>query len=362
MALIARRPCAHDLVARHDIENALSLHSRGVDRADAALIAASYHDDATVDYGFFDGVAADLATILSDAQKDTPPTAHRTGHCWIAVDGERAVSESYVIAYAEDAMQRLIFGRYLDRHECRSGEWRIVHRQYVMAGNMNAPSTVSRPGSSADFAGYAMHGAKRASDPGRGILNHFANRITREGNPMTKGSTDRDDARLDAALSRAEIHDLCAAYCRGVDRADKALLLSVFLPDAPVSLQVTNGTARQFAEDICRFVVNAAQTVFHSIANEWIEVSGDHGVGELYVIAAMIADGRETLTGGRYLDRYERRDGRWYIAERAFITDWNSTRPSTMQHDGLYETLPLAGRADRSDPVYDLWASLEREG
>ena len=353
---------AHDastLIARAEIGNALALHSRGVDRADAALIAASYHDDATVDYGFFDGAAADLARILADAQKDTPPTMHRTGYCWIAVDGDRAVSESYVVAYAEDAVQRLIFGRYLDRHERRDGQWRIAHRRYVMAGNMNAPSTVSRPDAMPDLAGFGAHGAKRASDPGRAILNHFAGTMRREGQAMTNGDTDHHDARLDAALSRAEIHDLSMAYCRGVDRADKDLINSIFLPGATVSLQITNGTAQQFAEDVCALVKNGPEVVFHSIANEWVEVAGDHGVGELYVIAAMIVDGQEMLTGGRYLDRYERREGRWYIAERAFVTDWNSARPTTMQRDGLYESLPLDGRTDRSDPVYALWASLE---
>ena len=35
----------------------------------------------------------------------------------------------------------------------------------------------------------------------------------------------------------------------------------------------------------------------------------------------------ERLTGGRYVDRFERRDGRWRIAERTFVLDWMRTRP-----------------------------------
>ncbi|MFN4135059.1 MAG: nuclear transport factor 2 family protein [Novosphingobium sp.] len=88
-----------DLVARHGILNALAAHSRGVDRADANLLASAYHEGATVDYGFFAGPAATLVDILAGAQKSAPPTLHRTSNCWIRVDGNAATSESYVIAY-----------------------------------------------------------------------------------------------------------------------------------------------------------------------------------------------------------------------------------------------------------------------
>jgi hypothetical protein len=40
--------------------------------------------------------------------------------------------------------------------------------------------------------------------------------------------TEPADAALHDALARAEIHDLCMAYARGVDRADRALLASIF--------------------------------------------------------------------------------------------------------------------------------------
>ncbi|GGC17161.1 hypothetical protein GCM10011371_00760 [Novosphingobium marinum] len=341
-----------DLAARHQILNALAVHSRGVDRADATLLGSAYHDDATVDYGFFAGPAKDLVAILADAQAGTPPTLHRTAAPFIRVSGDTAVSESYVIAYVEEAdAQRIVFGRYLDRHEGRDGVWRLTHRQYLLEGNSNRPNSNARPAAPGDDPNYVPQGGKRGADPGSAFLSHFR----AKGKSMASASP--ASTGLDAALARAEIQDLVMSYCRGVDRGDGDLLRSIFADDATVSLGITNGTASQFAQDIVAFVTSdVVEVVFHSVANQWIEVRGDSAVGEHYAIANMVSQGQETLTGGRYLDSYEKRDGRWLIVERVFVTDWTSTQPSTMQKDGIYEALSW-GRNDMSDPVYDLWRS-----
>ena len=45
----------------------LATHSPGVDRGDEQLFALAYHEDATVDYGFFNGPARELIPILCSA-------------------------------------------------------------------------------------------------------------------------------------------------------------------------------------------------------------------------------------------------------------------------------------------------------
>jgi hypothetical protein len=345
-----------DLIARHGILNALAVHSRGVDRADLNLLSSAYHPDATVDYGFFEGPAATLAAILADAQKGTPPTLHRTSNPWIVVDGNRAVSESYVAAYVEDAeMQRLVFGRYHDRHECRGGEWRLSHRTYVLDGNVNRPTTVQRPDPPVTLNHFVPNGAKGAADPGRALLAHHAasTRSSQKAEPMTT-----DPSALDAALSRAAIHDLVMAYCRGVDRGDADLLKSIFHEDSTVVSGVINGSGADFAEHIVAYCTQNLDYCFHSVANEWIEVKGDHAVGEHYVIAQMTVGGNDVMTGGRYIDSYERRHGQWKIGSRTFVADWNTTHPSTLQLDGFYEALKTRGSFGRSDPIYAHWGSL----
>lgn len=343
-----------DLIARHGILNALANHSRGVDRADANLLGSAYHPGATVDYGFFAGPAATLVDILAGAQKSALPTLHRTSNCWIRVDGNSATSESYVIAYVEEAgLQRWVFGRYLDRLELRDNAWRLVHRTYVLDGNVNRPNSATRADPPTGFEHFVPAGAKGAADPGRALLAfHAASART---TAMTS-SADRE-AALDAALARAEIHDLCMAYARGVDRADAALLASIFTDDSTVISGVVNGSGQTFAHEITAFVRDNLEMCFHSVANEWIEVRGNEAVGEHYVIAQMVQAGTEVLTGGRYIDRYVKQDGRWLIQSRTFVADWNHSHPSTMERDGFYEALSIRGRFGREDPIYAHWAA-----
>ena len=346
---------AETLVARHHILNALALHSRGVDRADAALLGAAYHAGATVDYGFFKGDAATLVAILAEAQKASGPTLHRTTNCWIKVDGATARAESYVIAYAEGPdVQRIIMGRYLDRLALLEGAWRLTHRSYVLEANINRAGLSGRPDPSPDDAHFAPAGGKGAADPGRALLAYYVAAASSRSGALSMTPTAHD---LDTALARAEIHDLAMAYCRGVDRADEALIASIFAPDSAVVTGVVNGTGAAFAIAICDFVRSELDLCFHSVANEWIEIDGDEAVGELYAIAHMVKDGQEMTTGGRYLDRYVRRDGKWLIQSRTFVTDWNMSHPSTLERGGFYEALSNWGRFGKDDPVYAHWAS-----
>ncbi|MFY7836116.1 MAG: nuclear transport factor 2 family protein [Novosphingobium sp.] len=343
-----------DLIARHGILNALANHSRGVDRADANLLGSAYHDDATVDYGFYAGPAATLVDILASAQKTALPTLHRTSNCWIKVDGQRATAESYVIAYVEEAdLQRWVMGRYLDQLEYKNDEWRLTHRTYVLDGNVNRPNSASRNDPPTGFEHFVPSGGKGAADPGRALLALHA--ASARNTSMTP--SENREAALDAALARAEIHDLLMAYARGVDRADEALLASIFTEDSTVISGVVNGSGKDFAQQITAFVSQNLEMCFHSVANEWIDVRGDEAVGEHYVIAQMVQSGTEVLTGGRYIDRYVKRDGKWLIQSRTFVADWNHSHPSTMERDGLYEALTNRGCFGAADPVYAHWAA-----
>jgi SnoaL-like domain len=345
-----------DLIARHGILNALANHSRGVDRADANLLGSAYHADATVDYGFYAGPAATLVDILASAMKAAPPTLHRTSNCEIRVTGDCAVSESYVVAYVEDPeMQRMVFGRYLDRHERRDGVWRLSHRSYVLDGNVNRPTTLARADPPASHDQFVPNGAKGAADPGRSLLAHHeaSTRHLQGTSPMSTDAT-----ALDAALSRDAIRLLLTGYCRGVDRGDKALLASVYWEDSTVISGVVNASGSAFADTIVDYVTANLDYCFHSIANEWIEVKGDHAVGEHYILAHMCAGGRDVMTGGRYIDSYERRGGVWKIKSRTFVADWNTSHPKSLELDGMYEPLKTRGTFGSGDPVYTHWASL----
>lgn len=347
---------AESLIARHGILNALALHSRGVDRGDANLLGAAYHPDATVDYGFYAGPAGPFVRLLADAQKGARPSLHRTCNTDLRLEGDRAAAESYVIAYVEEAeLQRMVFGRYLDRLEKRDGEWRISHRAYVLDGNTNRPNTTALTDPPVTHDAFVPQGGKGAADAGRALLAHHeaASRQLQKAPAMPA-----DTAALGAALARDEIRHLLTGYCRGVDRADEALLASVFWDDADVISGVVNGRAADFAHRIVGYVTGNLDYCFHSIANEWIEVKGDHAVGEHYILAQTRADGTDTMTGGRYIDSYERRGGVWKIASRTFVLDWTATHPTTLETAGFYAGLSTRGCFGKGDPVYAHWASL----
>ena len=160
---------------------------------------------------------------------------------------------------------------------------------------------------------------------------------------------------LDAALSREAIRLLITGYCRGVDRADEALLAAQFWPEAEVISGVVNGPAPDFARQIVAYVLASLEACFHSIGNEWIEVRGDHAVGEHYVVAHSRTKDTETLTGGRYIDSYERRGGVWKIGSRTFVCDWQSSSPLSHEAAGFYEGLTTRGCYGSNDPVYRHW-------
>lgn len=165
---------------------------------------------------------------------------------------------------------------------------------------------------------------------------------------------------LDAALSRQKLEELCAAYARGLDRADPLLLASLFHPGATVVSGIVNGPAEAFAGQICEFLTKNLERCFHSVSNSWFEVQGDRAIGEIYVLAMTGGGGNDTLTGGRYLDSYERRAGQWKFTSRTFVLDWTATQPTSFQSQGLYASFQARGCFGSQDPVYAFWKTQAR--
>ena len=65
------------------------------------------------------------------------------------------------------------------------------------------------------------------------------------------------------------------------------------------------------------------QATFHLCAAPQIELNGDIAEVETYGFAAGREPSQTALFGGRYLDRFERRNGVWKIARRTYVLDWN---------------------------------------
>jgi hypothetical protein len=348
------------LVDYSDINQVLAQHSRGIDRSDATLFNSVYHDDATVDYGFFNGTASEFATVISSGDTDSPPTLHRSSNMWIKLDGDTARSETYVMAYSPDSesgVQSFIGGRYLDRHSKRDGVWKMDHRRYVLDWNANWQGTGSL---AEDFVKPSNWGNQREKDITHSALADW-NRLSGE-TSVAQNSLIPEALLIaaDAALAKHTIHDLIMAQARATDRADLDGFLAVWHPGATVDAGFFVGTAEEYCPMILELTAGFKK-MSHHVANEWIEVKGDKAISESYVVAFVTNqddDGNlwDELTGGRYLDTFSRTDGEWKFTERKFINDWNTRHACSDQTgEGMYESLG-SGNKYPNDPVYAHWS------
>lgn len=347
---------------RQAIARNLAVHSRGIDRRDADLLKSVYHPDATVAYGMFEGPAMEFADVVAGLSRGGPITLHRPCNQWIRLDGDRAVSECYVIAYLEAPLetgpgQALIGGRYLDRHERRDGAWKLSHRTYVLDWNTNRPGTGTALPAAAPSP--FIRGREGEDDPGNRLIAAWT--LGMDASAMGDSAMTNDDLAAKAAvvLAKQDIHELIMAQARATDRADEALLRSVWHPGATIDVGVFAGSADEY----CGMILGATAgmtRMFHSVANEWVDVRGDGAVAESYVIAFTTSPGEEgdmdELVGGRYVDRFERRGGVWKFVHRTFVMDWTVRQPtSDKSGEGMYETLKTRGGKYPDDPLYAFW-------
>jgi len=159
--------------------------------------------------------------------------------------------------------------------------------------------------------------------------------------------------RLDLLVAKNEIGDLHARYMRGQDRLDADLQHSVFWPDATADYGFFKGSASNFVT-FAQDLLKTHEANHHLLGQSLIEVEGDVAFGELYYFAfhRLIEDTvpQDMIIAGRYIDRYERREGVWKIAHRSELIDWARKEPAA---DSFMTALPDAllgarGAGDRS--------------
>lgn len=167
---------------------------------------------------------------------------------------------------------------------------------------------------------------------------------------------------------RMEIRDLMSRYGRAVDRLDTDLLLSVYHADAIDDHGCYVGDPQQFAE--CALSMHAETNTItqHIVTNHVCDLDGDTAHAETYwMYVGMNKTGQPySMGGGRYVDRLEKRDGKWAIAARKCLMDWTTggrdnyltdaenaavadMEPSTRDRADPSYQRPLAIRADRLD-------------
>jgi hypothetical protein len=170
-------------------------------------------------------------------------------------------------------------------------------------------------------------------------------------------------AQLDVLNSRAEITDVLFRYARGWDRLDEEALRSCFWPDSMHQHGGFTGKSQDFLTAGLKVVGALPRPTTHMITNFTIDIVGDRAVSECYFRShhrrkKKTGDGQEDwMLNGRYLDRFERREGVWKIAFRRGLHDFAHTFDPA---DTSLDSAPpdqLSGLKPE-DPLYGMLSAL----
>lgn len=166
---------------------------------------------------------------------------------------------------------------------------------------------------------------------------------------------------LDDVVLLAEVRQVLARYCRGIDRADADLLRSVYHPDATDHHGLVAGSAEHFIEQfISRIAAERAagddRCAMHHVTNVLLlSRTEDTALVESCFVAfnptEPTGDRALSWSGGRYLDVFRLHDGDWKIAERTVVIDFSRRHVLGEGNANLDENFP-AGKRGTDDPSY----------
>jgi ketosteroid isomerase-like protein len=131
--------------------------------------------------------------------------------------------------------------------------------------------------------------------------------------------------------SERAIENLISSYAFLNDDADISGIGELFA-EAVCTLDETTARGREEVETLARNIIDVREdgrsTTTHEITNIMIEVDEVAGtaVGHAYWTLYQTVSGtpRQPVLSGRYLDRFERRDGQWRFAERNATSLWKA--------------------------------------
>ncbi|WP_226016570.1 nuclear transport factor 2 family protein [Novosphingobium sp. FKTRR1] len=151
------------------------------------------------------------------------------------------------------------------------------------------------------------------------------------------------------------LQQLVQAYCHAIDRRDYVLLRSLYHDDAIDDHgAMFCGGPDAYVAWLPAMMANWAATV-HSIGNMLFLIDGDSAEGELQTVAyhrTVATPVREIIAGGRYLDRYRKRDGVWRFWRRSLVLDWFEDRALARGEGPSIDDGVEMGEPGAQDAVY----------
>ena len=154
---------------------------------------------------------------------------------------------------------------------------------------------------------------------------------------------------------RHEIWHRILSIARGCDRFDRDLVLSGYHPDAIDNHGSFAGSPEQFVDWAFAWHKQYQKGHQHCVSNHWCEIDGDVAHSETYyTFIGINREGPHSLATGRYIDRFEKRDGRWAIADRVCVREMSGdvalSEVAKVRSVPLFDTGPC--RRDTTDISY----------
>jgi SnoaL-like domain len=168
---------------------------------------------------------------------------------------------------------------------------------------------------------------------------------------------------LQEMLDEHQLRKLVHGYCRAVDRGEMAHLRGMYHDDATDDHGAFSaGTADDFLGELAAARPHI-RSMQHHVTTANFAISGNTAEGEIYGIAHHTFRARDrdvdVTVGGRYLDKYEKRDGTWKFIARKIVTDWarvNDPSSVDLSHPITRDT--PRGTPDANDPSYQFFSLL----
>lgn len=163
------------------------------------------------------------------------------------------------------------------------------------------------------------------------------------------------EKKLAYLTDRQEIYDCISSTSRGNDRFDKDLIVGGYHEGGIHELGQTEISGADYGDHANHAHGHLFAVNLHNVTMHRCDIDGDTAHCESYVIGMFLDKECETsrILAGRYLDRLERREGKWGIVLRRATVEV-PLAGSAQLPTGAY--MPgsgyLKGSRDKDDPSY----------
>jgi len=173
------------------------------------------------------------------------------------------------------------------------------------------------------------------------------------------------ERKVQYLTDRQDILDCLTRTSRGNDRFDKELIVGAYHEGGLHELGTNLISGADYGDHANHAHAAISETNLHNVTMHSCDIDGDVAHCESYVIGLFADKGAATsrILAGRYIDRLERRDGKWGIVlRRATVEVAMEGKAILPNGSGVQGSGYLKGNRDKTDPSYDRPLTTEGGG